>query len=135
MQIFTRCVCYCCLILIRTGTFSKPTLYKVSWTSIICQFLSCYKWSHRQAQQSRPVHSLKFLAAKTPKIYINKICVFFHKILCNIPYLNGYIPNRNKLRNTSATAQNTILHFFPQSYRASWYYQSFITNWCTRELL
>jgi len=28
-------------------------------------------------------------------------------------------------------------HFeeFSQSYRASWYYQSFITNWCTRELL
>jgi len=26
--------------------------------------------------------------------------------------------------------------FFPQSYRASWHYQSFLfTNWCTRELL
>ena len=25
--------------------------------------------------------------------------------------------------------------FFSQSYRASWYYQSCITNWCTRKLL
>ena len=105
-------VCYCCLILNRTGIFGKPTLYKVSWTSI----MSVPKLLHVVTQTGRHIkacrHTLKFLAAKTPKIYINKICVFFHKILCNFPYLNGYIPNRNKLRNTSATAQNTILYTY-----------------------
>jgi hypothetical protein len=66
-----------------------------------------------QAGTAKPIGTLfKILAAKTPKIYKNKICVFFHKLLGKTPYLNGYIPNRNKPSNTTATAHNTILYIY-----------------------
>ena len=65
----------------------------------------------RQAQHSQQTYSLKFLTANTPKIYIHKIRVSFHKILCERPYLKGwYTKQKQTEKYNSNSTEHNIIH-------------------------